>query len=75
MCDDMKEHCEGVNGKCVAMIDVVCLAVVRVEENLNMFAGCLYSVGMGSSPSRTRLKFGADCNSDIASTRTKFCLE
>jgi hypothetical protein len=58
--DDMKEHCEGVNVTCAAkrceyilgkIIDAVCVAVVCVEENRNMFPGCLYSVGMGASPS------------------------
>jgi hypothetical protein len=78
MCDDMKEHCEGVNGTCAAkrcehvfgkIKDVVCVAVVHVEENLNMFPGCLYSVGMGDSP-RTMFEYRADCNRDIASTLT-----
>jgi hypothetical protein len=50
------------------IIDVVCLAVVRSEENLTMFPGCLYSVCMGASPTWTRLKFSADCNRDIAYT-------
>jgi hypothetical protein len=56
MWDDAKEHCEGVNGTCAAkrcervfgkIIDVVCVAVVRVEGNVNMFPGCLHSVSMG----------------------------
>jgi hypothetical protein len=55
--DDVKEHCERVNGTCAAnrcehvfrkVVDVVCLVV---EENLNMFPGSLYGVGMGASPS------------------------
>jgi hypothetical protein len=69
--DDEKEHRGGANVTCAARKcehifgktrDVVCLTVVCVEENLNMFPGCLYSVCMGASPSRTRLKFRAVCN-------------
>jgi hypothetical protein len=75
MSDDVKEHRGGVNVTCAAKrcehvfgktVDVVCLAIVCVEENVNMFPGCVYSVCMGASPSRTRLKFRADCNRDIA---------
>ena len=62
--DDVGEDCEGVNVTCAAKrcehilgktIDVVCLMVVCTDENLNMFPGCLYSVCMGTSPSRARL--------------------
>ena len=58
VCDDVKEHGEGVNGTLGAKrcehvfgkrIDVVCLPVVGVEEDLNMFPGFLYSVGVGAS--------------------------
>jgi hypothetical protein len=79
--DDGKEHPEGFNVTCAAKrwerifgktIDLVCLTVACVEETLNMFPGCLYSVCMGASPSRTRLKFRADCNKDIAYTLTNF---
>jgi hypothetical protein len=75
MRDDGKEHCEVVNGTCTAkrcehvlrkIVDVVRVSVVHGEENLNIFPGCLYSVGMGASPSRTRFKYRADCNRDIA---------
>jgi hypothetical protein len=74
MSDDGKEHREGVNVMCGAKrcehifgktVDVVCLAVVCIEENLNMFPGYVYSVCMGARP---RLKFRADCNTDIAYT-------
>jgi hypothetical protein len=76
ICDEVKDYLERVNVTCAATrcehifgetIDVVCLTVVCVEENLNMFPGCLYSVCMGASP---RLKFRADCNRDIAYTLT-----
>jgi hypothetical protein len=50
------------------------LTVVCVEENLNMFPACLYSVCMGASPFRTRLKFRADCNRDIPYTLRNKCL-
>jgi hypothetical protein len=81
--DDVKEHREGVNVMCAGKrcecvlgktIDV-CLTVVCIQENLKVFPGCLYSVCMGASPSRTRLKFRPDCNRDIAYTLAKFCLE
>ena len=70
MSNTVKEHCEGINVTCAAkscehifgkVVDVVFLTVVCLDENLNMFTGCLYSVCMGASPSRTRLKFRADC--------------
>jgi hypothetical protein len=73
MSADVKEHRDGVNVTCAAKIfehifsktvDVACLAVVCVEEKLNMFLNCVYSVCMGTSPSRTRLEFCADCNRD-----------
>jgi hypothetical protein len=60
-------RCEHVLGK---IIDVVCLPVVGVEENLNMFPGSRFSVGMGANPSRTMLEYRADCNGDIAYTLT-----
>jgi hypothetical protein len=69
--DDMKEHREGIN---VARLkemrtyirqDNGCsLTVACLEENLNMFPGCFYSVCMGASPSRTRFEYRADCNRD-----------
>jgi hypothetical protein len=73
MWDDVKKHCGGVNSTCAAkrceivfgkVIDVVCVEVVRVEENVNMSPGCLHSVCMGSSTSRTRFEYCADCNRD-----------
>jgi hypothetical protein len=66
----VKKHREGVNGTCAGnrcehvfrkIVDIVCLAVVGVEENLNMFPGSLYSVGMGANLSRMRLEYCADC--------------
>jgi hypothetical protein len=80
MSNDGKERSQGVNVTCEAKrceliifgraVDVVCLADVCIEENLNTFPGCVYSVCMGASPSRTRLKFRADCNRDIAYSLT-----
>jgi hypothetical protein len=73
MCDDVKECCEGANGtgaakRCEHVLekikDVVCLAVVRIEENLNMFPGCLYNVGMGAIPYRRMFEYRSDCNRD-----------
>jgi hypothetical protein len=58
--DNVREHREGVKVTCAVnrckhifgkTIYVVCLAVVCVEENRNMLPGCLYSAGMGASPS------------------------
>jgi hypothetical protein len=80
MCDDAKKYCEGVNGTCAAkrcehvfgkIVDVVCLAVVGVQENLHMFPGCFYGVGIGASPSRTKFEYRADCKRDIACTLTQ----
>jgi hypothetical protein len=57
MWDDVKVRCEGVNGTFAAkrfehvfgkVIDAVCVALVRVEESVNIFPGCLYSVGLGA---------------------------
>jgi hypothetical protein len=77
--DKVKEHREEVNVTCVhkrcehifgKTIDVVCLMVVCVGENLNMFPGYLYSVRTGTSPSRTRLKFRGNSNRHMAYTLT-----
>jgi hypothetical protein len=77
--DDVKEHGEWVDGTCAAqtfehvigeVVDVVSLAVIAVQENLNMFPGCQYSVGLGPSPSRMMFEYRADCNRHIAFTLT-----
>jgi hypothetical protein len=77
--DDVKEHGEWVNGTCAAqtsehvireVVDVVSVAVIGVQENVNMFPGCQYSVGLGPSPSRTMFEYRAACNRDIPYTLT-----
>jgi hypothetical protein len=58
MSDDVKEHGERVNGtrgaeRCEHVfrktVDVVCLPVVGVEEDLNMLTRSLYCVGVCAS--------------------------